>query len=77
MRRVLPSTPFDLIDLLFYLQGFKVVEFRLMGLKLGMELILAGFFLPAISIVVNSSPVATHCFVPFEQHNSSTLVASR
>lgn len=52
MRCVLSSAPLDLVDLLFYLQGFEVVEFWLVRLELGMELILACFLLPTVSSVV-------------------------
>lgn len=45
MRRILPSTPLDLVDLLFYLQRLEVVKFGFMGLELGVELVFAGFFL--------------------------------
>lgn len=49
MRSILPTAPFDLVDLLFDFKGFEVVKFGLMGLKLRMELVLAGFFLLYIS----------------------------
>jgi len=39
------SAPLDLVDLLFDLEGFEVVEFGLVRLELGMELVLACFFL--------------------------------
>jgi hypothetical protein len=45
VRRILPSTPLDLVDLLFYLQRLEVVKFGFMGLELGVELVFAGFFL--------------------------------
>lgn len=45
MRSILSSTPFNLVDLLFDFQGLEVVEFGLVRLKLGVELVLAGFFL--------------------------------
>ena len=37
--------PLDLVDLLFYLKRFEVIEFGLMGLEFGMEFVFAGFFL--------------------------------
>ena len=49
MRRVLPPTPFDLINLFLDLQGFQIVKFRLMGLELCMELVLASLLLVDIS----------------------------
>jgi hypothetical protein len=45
MRRILPPTPLDLVNLLFYLKGFKIVKFWLMGLEFGVELVFAGFLL--------------------------------
>jgi hypothetical protein len=45
MRRILSTAPLYLVDLLFYLERLQVVEFRLVGLKFGVELVLAGFFL--------------------------------
>lgn len=41
MRGVLPTTPLDFVDLLFDFQGFQVVEFRLVGLELCVELVFA------------------------------------
>merc|ERR1719160_228760 len=54
------AAPFDLVDLLFYLKGFQIIELGLVGLELGMELVFAGLLR----------------FVPFEQYNSSSFVAS-
>lgn len=45
MRGVLSSAPFYLVDLLFNFQRLEVIEFGLVGLKLGVKLVLAGFFL--------------------------------
>lgn len=45
MRRVLTPAPFDLVDLLLDLQTLQVVELGLMRLELGVELVLASFFL--------------------------------
>jgi hypothetical protein len=50
VRRILPSTPLDLIDLLFYLQRLEVVKFGFMGLELGVELVFAGFFLLSVKL---------------------------
>jgi hypothetical protein len=47
VRSVLPPTPFDLVYLLFYFEGFEVIEFGLVRLELGMEFILARFLLQA------------------------------
>ena len=49
MRRILPTAPFDLIDLLLYFKGLEIVEFRFMGLELCMKLVLAGFLLLQLS----------------------------
>ena len=45
MRRVLALAPLDLVDLLLDLEGLEVVEFGLVRLKLGVELVFARFFL--------------------------------
>lgn len=75
------STPLDLVDLLFDFEGLEVIELGLVGLKLGVEFVLAGFFLLGTSgtsrntIVTAQSPdPATHCFIALEQDNPSTLV---
>ena len=49
MRGVLSSAPFNLVDLLFNLQRLKVVKLWFVGLKLGMELVFAGFLLRAVN----------------------------
>lgn len=51
MGGVLPFAPFNLVDLLFDFQGLEVIEFGLVGLELGVELVLAGFFLWCLSEV--------------------------
>jgi len=48
MRGILSSAPLDLIDLLFYFEGFEVVKFGFVRLKFGVEFVLASFFLPLI-----------------------------
>lgn len=45
MRSVLSSAPFNLVDLLFDFQRLEVIEFGLVRLEFGVELVLAGFFL--------------------------------
>jgi hypothetical protein len=45
----LPAAPLDLVDLLFDLERFQVIELRLVRLEFGVELVLAGFFLRLIS----------------------------
>lgn len=50
MRRVLALAPLDLVDLLFDLEGLKVVEFWLVRLEFGVELVFAGFFLEVVSL---------------------------
>ena len=85
MRGVLSSTPFDLIDLLFNLQGFEVVELGLMGLKLGMELVFARLLLFCVALhisgAVSGRPCclgsATNRLIPLEQHHPTPLVTGR
>ena len=50
MRSILPSTPFDLIDLFFYLEGFEVVELGFVRLELGVEFVFACLLLFGMSI---------------------------
>ena len=45
MGRVLSFTPLDLVDLLLDFEGLEIVEFWLVRLELGIELVLAAFFL--------------------------------
>jgi hypothetical protein len=45
MRGILATTPLNFIDLLFDLEGLEIIELRLVRLELGMEFVLAGFFL--------------------------------
>ena len=49
MGGILSPTPLDLVDFLFYLQGFQVIELGLMRLEFGMEFVLASFLLPMVS----------------------------
>jgi hypothetical protein len=49
MGSILSPAPFDLVDLLFYFEGFEIVEFGFVRLELGMELVLACFFLDNVS----------------------------
>lgn len=81
MGGILSSTPLDLVDLLFDLEGLEVIELGLVRLELGVEFVFASFFLLGTSgtsrnstIIVHSPEPATHCFVALEQDNSSTLV---
>ena len=91
MRRVLPFAPLDLVDLLLDLQRLEVVEFGLMGLELGVELVLAILFLqggPGRSARRNHSdharrservvnPAAgTHHLIALEQDDTAPLVTS-
>lgn len=46
MRGILAATPLDLVDLLFYLKRLEVVELGFVGLKLGVEFVLARLLLP-------------------------------
>jgi hypothetical protein len=45
MRRILATTPFDLVDLFFDLEGLQVIELGLVRLELGVELVFASFLL--------------------------------
>lgn len=82
---VLSTTPFDLVDLLFDLEGLEVIEFGLVGLELGVELVLASFFLPRQlenahdddADIIESKRPAAHSLVALEQNNPPTLVTSR
>ena len=78
MRRILPAAPFDLVDLLFYLEGFEVVEFRFMGLEFRMEFVLASFLLRHVSIHLrcSSSPAVAYRLVPLKQDHPATFVSS-
>lgn len=85
MGSVLSTTPFDLVDLLFDLEGLEVVEFGLVGLELGVELVLAGFFLSRQlenahdddADIIESKRPAAHSLVALKQNNPPTLVTSR
>lgn len=78
MGGVLASAPLDLVDLLFYLQGFKVVEFGLVRLEFGMELVLARLFLGRAldDVVLCPSTGVTYCLVPLKEHHSASLITS-
>ena len=45
MGRILAWAPFDLVNLLLYFEGFEVVEFGLVRLEFGIELVFATLFL--------------------------------
>ena len=45
MGRILAWTPLDLVNLLLYFEGFEVVEFGLVRLEFGIELVFAALFL--------------------------------
>jgi hypothetical protein len=49
MGGVLSAAPLNLVDLLFYLQGFEVIELGLMGLEFGMKLVFARLLLRRVS----------------------------
>jgi hypothetical protein len=54
MGGVLSAAPLDLVDLLFYLQGFEVIELGLMRLKFGMKLVFARLLLRRVSKIAPS-----------------------
>ena len=84
MRCVLSPTPLDLIDFLFYFQGFEVIELGFMRLKLGVELVLACFLLLAVrlrsawrsnrGLKARRSEVA-HRFVSLKKNDATSFVA--
>jgi hypothetical protein len=84
MRSILPPAPLYLVDLLFYFEGFEVVEFGFMGLKFSVKLILACFFLQGVSRFLQRPlefagiqlPASTYCLIPLKQHNSPSFVSS-
>jgi hypothetical protein len=41
----LSAAPLDLVDLLFNLEGFEIIELGLVGLELCVKLVFARFFL--------------------------------
>jgi hypothetical protein len=45
VRRILPFAPSNLVDLLFNLERFEVIELWLVRLELGVELVFAALFL--------------------------------
>ena len=49
MRGVLSLAPLDFIDLLFYLQGFQIIELGLVRLELRVEFVFASFLLPTVN----------------------------
>lgn len=46
MGGILSPAPLDFVDLFLDFKRLEVIELGLVGLKLGMELVFAGFFLP-------------------------------
>ena len=73
------STPFDLVDLLFDLEGLQIIKFRFVRLELGMELVLASLLLGGVSDDGSRRLWSrrTYCFVPFEKDHTTTLVTGR
>jgi hypothetical protein len=49
MGSILSPAPLDLVDLLFYFEGFEIIEFGFVRLELRMELVLACFFLDNVN----------------------------
>ena len=56
MGRILSSAPLDLVDFLFDLEGFEVIEFGFVRLKFGVEFVLACFFLDVILAILPLEP---------------------
>lgn len=68
MGSILPTTPFDLVDLFFNFQGLQVIEFGFMRLELGVEFVFAGFLLFQESTLQSESIIENvpYRFVSFE-----------
>ena len=67
--------PLDLVDFLFDLEGFEVVEFRLVGLEFRVEFVFAGFFLLYVSVRLSVGGSAkANCLVALEEDDPSALV---
>lgn len=85
MRSILSAAPLYLVDLLFYFEGFEVVEFGFVRLEFCMELILACLFLQNVSSFPGKTSrlrrsvailASTYCLVPLKKHNSPSFVTS-
>jgi hypothetical protein len=76
VRSILSFAPLDLVDLLFDFEGLQVVEFGLVRLELGMELVFARLFLISTSAAFTSlrGSSNTYSLVPLEEHHAATLV---
>ena len=57
MRCVLSPTPLDLIDFLFYFQGFEIIKLGFVGLELGVKLVLACLLLLAVRYSLHGGPI--------------------
>ena len=83
MRSVLSSAPFDLVDLLLDLEGLEVVKLGFVRLKLGVELVFAGFFLARRQQrdsrqghgPTRSLGHPAHRLVALKEHHTTTFIA--
>jgi hypothetical protein len=80
MRGILPTTPLDFVDLLFYLQRFEIIEFGLVGLELGMKLVFASLLLRRVSEEVwwacPQGSRTTDRIITLEEDYPPTLISS-
>lgn len=60
MGRVLSTAPLDLVDFLFDLERFQIVELRFVGLKLGIELVFASLLLYDTSVFALGTRLEIH-----------------
>lgn len=79
MRGILSPAPLDLVDLFFDFEGFEVIEFGFVRLKLGMELVFAGLFLREESVMAGIRTglgEIAYGFITLEEDDTSALVTS-
>lgn len=78
MGGILTTAPFDLVDLLFDLEGFEVVELGFVRLELGVEFVFACLFLSPVLAQHHafSWDRPSYSFIALKEDDSATLVAS-
>ena len=70
------ATPFDLVDLLFNLQGFEIVEFGFVGLEFSVEFVFTCFFLHLTgSFVMMCSFRLTDSLIALETDDSTPFIS--
>lgn len=79
MRCILATTPLDLVDLLFDLEGLEIVELGFVRLELGVELVLTSLLLEGRLGVKSGKLVVakTYSLVSLEQNHTTALVTCR